>query len=116
MPNVLSVKREYQMQKWAQRIRECQTSGFSNRVWCEQNGIALKTYYYHLNKLRKKAVEYMETTKAPELVEISLQTEQSIANNKRQICLHYHDTILDIPSGTNRADIMAVLEAVKGAC
>ena len=116
MPSVLTVKHEYQMQEWAQQVRECQTSGLSNRAWCDQKGILLKTYYYHLNKLREKAVKYLEAAKTPDLVEINLKTEQSQLNSRGQICLHYYDTVLDIPSGTNKADIMAVLEAVKGAC
>lgn len=113
MSNVLSVKREYQMQEWAQKVRDCQASGLSKKDWCKQNGIALKTYYYHLNKLREKAVKYMETTKTPELVEINLPLEQQPASNNNQICIRYHDAELDIPSGTNKSDIVAVLEAIK---
>lgn len=113
MSNVLTVKREYQMQEWAQKVRECQASGLSKKDWCEKNGIALKTYYYHLNKLREKALKLIDSAKAPELVEINLQHEQPAAMNTKQIRIRYHDSELDIPSGTNKADIVAVLEAIK---
>ena len=38
-------------------IRECINSDLSNEVWCEQNNVSIKSYYYYLAKLRKMAIE-----------------------------------------------------------
>ena len=44
------------MQNWIKIIRECQSSGLTNKEWCEQNGVSEKSYYYHLAKIRKLAL------------------------------------------------------------
>lgn len=37
---------------WAQRIADCQTSGLSQRAYCQQHGLATSTFYVWLRKLR----------------------------------------------------------------
>ncbi len=68
MDKVTLVKREVQMQEWAARIQECRESGMSVSAWCRENGIAPKTYYYHLRKLREKLCEQIpvEVAAVPE--------------------------------------------------
>ena len=57
MDRVTLVKREVQTQEWSARIQECR-----------ENGIAAKTYYYHLRKLREKLCEQIPVavTEVPE--------------------------------------------------
>ena len=65
MKNVIQVQNEYRKQQWAQIIRECQSSGLSNKEYCRQQGILEKTYYYWLRKLRSEAAEGI-----PQIVEV----------------------------------------------
>ena len=51
------VKREIQSREWTEKIQLCRNSGMSVSAWCKENGIAVKTYYYHLRKLREKLCE-----------------------------------------------------------
>ena len=51
------VKREIQSREWTEKIQLCRNSGMSVSAWCKENGIAVKTYYYHLRKLREKLWE-----------------------------------------------------------
>ena len=32
-------------EEWLSLIQECRSSGFSDRVWCEQNDISFNTFY-----------------------------------------------------------------------
>ena len=68
MDSVTLVKREEQAQEWSARIQECRESGMSVSAWCRENGIAAKTYYYHLRKLREKLCEQIPVavTEVPE--------------------------------------------------
>ena len=43
--------------QWVQIIRECQSSGLSNKEYCRQHGISEKSYYHWLRKLRNAATE-----------------------------------------------------------
>ena len=68
MDRVTLVKREVQTQEWSARIQACRESGMSISAWCRENGIAAKTYYYHLRKLREKLCEQIPVavTEVPE--------------------------------------------------
>ena len=65
MADVLAVRDEYRAQQWAVVIRECNSSGLSNREFCRQRGISEKSYYYWLRKLRSQMAE----TAVPQMVQ-----------------------------------------------
>ena len=44
-------------QEWFDLIVECRKSGLSDRAWCQQQGIAPNTFYYHVKQLRKRACD-----------------------------------------------------------
>ena len=50
---IVKVKKTVRLQEWERQIEEQKTSGLSVQEWCRQNGIAAKTYYYHLRKVRE---------------------------------------------------------------
>lgn len=41
--------------EWLNIINECQTSGCSDKLWCQEHNITLSTFYYQIRRLRKKA-------------------------------------------------------------
>ena len=51
---IVMVKKNVRQQEWKRQIEEQRTSGLSVQEWCKQNGINLKTYYYHLRKGREE--------------------------------------------------------------
>ena len=42
-------------EEWLSLIQQCRSSGFSDRVWCEQNDISINTFYNTVTRLRKKS-------------------------------------------------------------
>ena len=59
MDEISIVKKQVQKAEWTERIRKCSESGLTVSEWCRENGINLKTYYYHLRKLRKEICEHI---------------------------------------------------------
>ena len=57
MEDMLAVRNDLRLQNWTEVIRAKQESGLSNREFCAQNGIAEKTYYYWLRKVRQATLE-----------------------------------------------------------
>ncbi|MGO5336619.1 IS66 family insertion sequence element accessory protein TnpA [Bilifractor sp. LCP19S3_H10] len=41
-------------QRWLDIIHACNASGLTRKVWCEQNGIKIKTFYYWQHQLRRE--------------------------------------------------------------
>ena len=53
---IVMVKKNVRLQEWNRQIEEQRASGLSVQEWCIQNGINIKTYYYHLRKVREEYV------------------------------------------------------------
>ena len=68
-------------EEWLSLIQQCRSSGFSDRVWCEQNDISINTFYNTVTRLRKKSCMIPETDRlivdaTHEIVPLSI-TEES---------------------------------------
>ena len=101
MENVIQVRNEYRKQQWAQIIRDCQSSGLSNKEYCRQQGISEKSYYYWPRKLRSAAAEGI-----PQIVEVEPPAVEDkvyirfrgaelyrlgpMWKRSRQYCVHYN--------------------------
>ena len=104
MADMLAVREEYRLQEWAQIHRRCKESGLSNREFCRQNGIAEKTFYYWLKKLRETAINNQ-----PELV--ALRDGSNSPDN--MIHIRFGAATLDLPAKTDAAAIASLLQALQ---
>ena len=59
MDKIAKVKKNLQLQQWAQMVTERQSAGMSVAQWCEHEKISKSVYYYRLRKVRER--EYMRT-------------------------------------------------------
>ena len=54
---IATVKNEFRLTEWSAQIQAQKSSGLTVHKWCEENGVKVKTYYYHLRKVREKCIE-----------------------------------------------------------
>ncbi len=54
---ITTIKRDVKLQEWMEQIKAQQESGMTVTAYCAQNGINIKTYYYHLRKVREQCLE-----------------------------------------------------------
>ena len=90
---ITTVKRDVQLRKWSEQIKAQQESGMTVTAYCAQNGINIKTYYYHLRKVREQCLE-----SEPAIVPVAIPRTASdirIEKNGLQITLPS-----DISAGT----------------
>ncbi len=52
-------KTHYHIREWAEKFRERAHSGQSVRMWCAENGVSGRIYYYWLRKVREYATQVM---------------------------------------------------------
>ena len=82
---ITNVKRDEQLQEWTEQIKAQQESGMTVTAYCAQNGINIKTYYYHLRKIREHCLE-----SEPAIVPVAVPRSNSdirIEKNGLQISL-----------------------------
>ena len=56
---------------WSQRVAACRSSGVPVRQWCQENGVAEKTYYYWQRRLFEAAKAAAE----PDFVQLVVPEE-----------------------------------------
>jgi hypothetical protein len=82
---VTTVKQQMKLREWAEQIEARRASGMSVQSWSAENGMNVKTYYYHLRKVREQFVESV-----PEIVPLTMPQQTGdihIEKNGLQISL-----------------------------
>ena len=106
MADVLAVRDEYRAQNWAMVIRECNSSGLSNREFCRQRGISEKSYYYWLRKLRSQMAE----TAVPQLVQLE---PAPVPLQDDMLQIQYRGAELKLPAGVDMDAVAALLRSIQ---
>ena len=85
MSEILKIRQQVRLNQWSAMVREREDSGMSVKAFCKQAGIATKTYYYRLRRIREAAIRQTQlgavqpTTSQPELVQFTTPTGLHIA-------------------------------------
>ena len=104
------VKKNIRLQEWNRQIEEQKASGLSVQEWCIQNGINLKTYYYHLRKVREKFLrsgkaENAQEKKEPERAVVPILT----ATSDRNITIEKNGLRITLPENISAEVLIAVV-------
>ena len=98
---ITSVRKEVQIQEWQKQIQAQQTSGLTVQQWYRENGINIKTYYYHLRKVRNQFIE-----SAPSIVPLT------IPETKSDIIIGKNDIKISLPSDISAKILVAVIREI----
>lgn len=102
----LTPKQRLKAEKWLAIIRECINSDLSNEVWCEQNNVNIKSYYYYLAKLRKMEIEqipYKKRNNVLPLVPESNDIVEIQAPQSTPVCIS--SSVMTICQGNTKIEI-----------
>ena len=75
MNEIIEIRQQVRLNQWSAMVQKREDSGLSVKAFCKQAGIAPKTYYYRLRRLREAAIKCAQsgtlqpTTSQPELVQ-----------------------------------------------
>ena len=69
--------------------------------WCKENGVNIKTYYYHLRKVRNQFIE-----SAPSIVPLT------IPETKSDIIIEKNDIKISLPSDVSAEILVAVIREI----
>ena len=103
MNEIALVKKQVMESEWAERIRQCRESGLTVSEWCRENGINLKTYYYHLRKLRKEICEQ---------IPVPVMT---VPEMNSSVKVQIGDITAEIPEGISEQMMTSLIRAMRNA-
>ena len=106
MNKLMDIRRQCRFNQWSMMVQEREDSGLSVKAFCKQVGIAAKTYYYRLRRLREAVGEQARSEAAqPELVRFTPPAEYAVGQAQR-IVIKTADTTIEIPVNT-QPDVVA---------
>jgi hypothetical protein len=70
---VQDAREQIKLRGWAMQIDACNKSGLPVRRWCEDNGVAVKSYYYHVKRVREELLNTLEVAETIKQAEIGAQ-------------------------------------------
>jgi hypothetical protein len=75
----MSLKQNYQLERWKYLIKECQESGMKITDWCTANDVSKHQYYYWLAKIRsecyEEAVVQLQTAKTSSSINVPVNIQ-----------------------------------------
>lgn len=93
-------------------VRECNTSGLSNREFCRQHQIAEKTYYYWVHRLRQAAASQVED-RTPTLVPLDPAHQTSRQETDDMLYIRFRGAELTLPGRTDMDTVAALLKSIQ---
>ena len=120
MDRVRSLTREYRASQWAEIVRTRQSSGKSIRVWCEENGVTEKSFYYWQRKFREEVCNIIEQNTAPILslpsyAEINMPSPVK-SESITAVIIRIGEATAEIHSDATPETIENVIRALKLIC
>ena len=113
------ITKDYRINEWTARIRECSTSGLSVKRWCEDNGVAEGSYYYWLKRVRVAACEALPVIQKPvKIVPINLSSETIKSrtvdqDNNSSLVMRIGSVTMELNNSTSSLLIENVLRALQ---
>ena len=111
MREILKIRQQVRLNQWSAMVQEREDSGLSVKAFCKQAGIATKTYYYRLRRLREATIRQAQsgavqaTMPQPELVQFTPPAEYAVGQ-AQSIVIKTIDTTIEIPVNT-QPDVVA---------
>lgn len=104
---------------WMEEYVRQQESGLTVKAWCQENGIAQKTFYYRLKVLREEACSLMKAEpnkpavkQEPEFVRVGLP---KAAGTSSGIRIKLDSAEISISPDASNDHVRMVLEAIAHA-
>ena len=115
--SLLGAKHESYLQLWRGRVMECRNSGKTIAVWCRENGINIKTYYFWQKRVWDKETQtliqsgqnQLPQAQAVQFAQVNLGMETS---SDADIVIRKDDWTVEIRNTANPALLSSVLQAV----
>ncbi len=107
--NLQRANHHHRLVEWSQRVESCRSSGLTVGRWCQENGIAVSTYYSWQKKVFQALKEAQEVTFAEvPVTERPQSSEQQVA-----AVMEVSGVRIQVYEGADTATLQAILQAAK---
>ena len=119
MNEIMEIRQQVRLNQWSAMVQEREDSGLSVKAFCKETGIAPKTYYYRLRRLREAALKCAQSGNTqlsmsqPELVQYTPPTGYVPNPAPQSIVIRTSSTTVEIPVNTNPEVVAAAVSFLR---
>ena len=115
---VQAMKHAALLQEWSARIAECRTSGKSVKAWCNEQGIAIKTYYYWEKKFVTEAIHQVSlpsSRQAGLLMQVNpdAMPGSNVADIGTGVTIRHGESVITVPAGSSAEAVADLVKALN---
>ena len=108
MESLQKVNRQQRLAEWSRRVEACRSSGLAEVQWCQENGIAVSTYFSWQRKVFQALKEVQKITFAEvPVLEYSQPSGHVVAS------LEISGVQIQVYEGADTNTLQALLQAAK---
>lgn len=104
------LSKQERLAEWSERIMKCRNSGMTVRRWCQENGIAEKSYFYWQRRLFETLSRKQEAAE-PTFAEVT--PLRSVHSGKVAVTVRISGAEAEICNGADAATVETVLRILK---
>ena len=109
----IELKHQANLQRWAEAIQECRSSGLSVKAWCETEGITTTTYYRWERAVLSKAEGMQQAAARISFAELPAASQVQRTATQQVATLRYKEVSLDIYSGMGTDMLQFIISALR---
>ena len=108
MESLQRANQQHRLAEWSRRVEACRSSGLPVGQWCQENGIAVSTYFSWQRKVFQALKEVQEVTFA----EVPIM-EHSQLSGHIVAAMEVSGVRIQVYGGADEATLLAILRAAK---
>ena len=108
MESLQRANQQHRLAEWSRRVEACRSSGLPVGQWCQENGIAVSTYFSWQRKVFQALKEVQEVTFAEAPI-----MERSQLSGHIVAAMEVSGVRIQVYGGADDATLLAILRAAK---
>ena len=108
MESLQRANQHHRLVEWSRRVEACRNSGLSVVQWCQENGIAVSTYFSWQKKVFRALKEVREVT----FSEVPI-TERCQPSGHIVAAMEVSGVRIQVYEGADHSTLQAILQAAK---
>ncbi len=107
--NLQRANHHHRLVEWSRRVESCRSSGLTVGQWCQENGIAISTYFTWQKKVFQALKEAQEVTFA------EVPVMEGLPSSEQQVAavMEVSGVRIQVYEGADTATLQAILQAAK---
>ena len=108
MESLQRANQQHRLAEWSRRVEACRSSGLPVGQWCQENGIAVSTYFSWQRKMFQALKEVQEVTFAEAPI-----MERSQLSGHIVAAMEVSGVRIQVYEGADEATLQTILQAAK---